>query len=105
MTDRKIMPVYVRQGAHEDERTIAFRIPEDIPAKDLLDAGFAIDGNSAVLSVTRETYPSEFDDLSFRDGDLSKAIEDGRTLTKALRDCQQALVAWLDARGYDVEFR
>ena len=48
------VPVYVRKGQTPTQRTITFRIDQltdAFTASDLLERGFAIDGNTAVCTV------------------------------------------------------
>ena len=50
MTDREVR-VYVRKGTERGERWITFPIPDDISHSELMQNGWAIDGNQAILSV------------------------------------------------------
>jgi hypothetical protein len=84
------IPVYVRlcgNGGAEC-RELRFRIPEDISQADLLPSNFAIDGNTAVSSVT------------------SYIADDGRKvrLAQALHEQQRDLVKWFMDRGYVPRF-
>jgi hypothetical protein len=89
-TDGKPIRVYVRLGNGSDvpARELSFRIPSDIDQEDLLEYGFAIDGNSATLAVKSHTD------------------EDGEfiPLSEALHDAQEDLIDWFDEQGYDVVF-
>jgi len=90
MTDRKKIQVdvYVRLDASETGREVSFRIPDDIPQHELLDKGYAIDGNSALTGVS-----------AYGTG------EDFVSLADALREQQQSLRTWLDEKGYTVVFK
>jgi hypothetical protein len=90
MTDRKAITVYVRLGPGDNDaqRTVSFRRPTEIPTSVLLDKGFAIDGNEAVVCVMPRLDAGNF-----------------IPLMEALLDEEKALVAWLDEYGYDVEFK
>ncbi len=54
--DREIVKVYVREGDSERERTLSFRPPKEVPQTEWLKRGFAIDGNSVIMSVTAGQY-------------------------------------------------
>ena len=73
----------------EATREISFQIPEGVSQSELLEHGFAIDGNSASSGV--KAY---FDDV----------VRETISLTEALHDEQVDLVKWLKEKGYDVEF-
>ena len=87
MTDRKTIDVYIRlcKENREDCREITFRIPDGISQEEVLDRGYAIDGNEALRQVP--------------DSDTAPA------LAEALRDEQYGLRAWLGEYGYEVTFR
>jgi hypothetical protein len=91
-TDRKQqIDVYVRLDESEKGRELSFRIPDDITQKEILDSGYAIDGNQVLIGV-------------------SAYVEQGTgrvvTLAEALRDLQQELVEWLGTTwGYTVVFK
>lgn len=79
--------VYVRlcgDDASRECREISFKIPDKLSQKDLLEEGFAIDGNSAMKAVT------PYDDFQLSD---------------VLHNSQLDLVKWLGQRGYAVEFK
>jgi hypothetical protein len=103
--DRQAVKVYVRAGAHEGERTLSFRPPKEVPQREWLERGFAVDGNSVIASVSAATYVNTEDDaIALGDADPEVLAEYGRTLIKALHAVELWLVKWLDALGYDVEF-
>lgn len=45
--------VYVRKGVEDDERYITFRFPEWLSQGEVLDKGWAIDGNQVLFSVSK----------------------------------------------------
>jgi plasmid stability protein len=93
---RAVVTIYVRlNGDDRDQRVLTFKIPEGLDPMDLLDAGFAIDGNQAAGSV----HPTADDGDPF-DGPLAT----GRTLVDALRNNQVAAVAFLRDRGFAARF-
>ncbi len=129
--DRQAVKVYVRAGSHEGERTLSFRPPKEVPQIDWLRRGFAIDGNSVVVGITRATYvlwpdnPSGIRPLSAETRrqlgmggpvmwpDLNQSVlataaadtlSEETTLSKALMEVEAWLVELLGTRGYEVEF-
>jgi len=119
--------IYVRKGDHAKERIISINpIPAGIDPINLLDAGFALDGNSATLSVDpcicvmhhRNDYAHGMAGLVFPDeephvasfhrwapgGNPPPEFAATWTLTKAVADVEKALVDWLQALGYTVKF-
>ncbi len=125
--DAEVVNIYVRKGDHPKERIISINpIPDGIEPLDLLDAGFALDGNSATISVDPQiyvahhhgknaigavglTFPgSEPHVMSFHrwvpGGTLPGDWAATWTLTKAVTAVERALVDWLQALGYRVKF-
>jgi hypothetical protein len=104
--------VYVRLGDNESERTISFRIPENVDPLDLLERGATIDGNQAMISAGYDAVASENEelgrripvyscpDLSAPDNEDYKAT----SLVRVLGHCQRSLVRYLKSLGYQVEF-
>jgi hypothetical protein len=89
----RTVEVYVRLSQDERDwvRDISFKIPkgvEGFSTREVLEAGFAIDGNSAVCSVT------------FGHDNTGKYTP----LADALREKQLELVRWFDDRGCEVAF-
>ncbi len=80
--------VYVRLGPNrnENERTLSFKRPPDIPDDDFLDNNFAIDGQDIVASVVRVQA-----EKSLSLGDL-------------LRQEQVRIRDWMKDHGYEVVF-
>jgi hypothetical protein len=91
MSDRQTLDVFVRLCADRDKecREISFPIPEGISQKDLLDYGYAIDGNEATRSV-----------VAYTDDDDNYV-----PLSEALNDAQRQMVTWLGEHGFDVTFK
>jgi hypothetical protein len=90
MTDStNVVTVYVRlcDNDRDDCRELGFRIPDGIEQADLLNAGFAIDGHTAVKSA-----------LAYKDGN------EYVPLSQSLRQVQMHLAGWLNERGYQVQF-
>jgi len=50
-TDSRIQ-VYVRKGSERNERILSFIPPEEFTQTELMDAGWAMDGNQALRSIT-----------------------------------------------------
>lgn len=50
MTDRSIT-VYVRKGTDKSERIISFIPPTEFTQTDLMEAGWALDGNQVLRSI------------------------------------------------------
>lgn len=85
--------VFVRLGdGRDDVRQLSFKPPRGRAwgARDLLAAGFAIDGNEATCAVTAWTDP--------RTGEY-------HPLAKELRRKQLELVKWFEERQTDVIFK
>ncbi len=100
MRNREIH-VYVRKNGPE-ERTISFdRIPE-ISDKDALGLGFAIDGNSLIVSVRADVVRNG---VFFRKGcTLGVAPDYARPLMMVLSDAERLVSSQLKALNYQVIF-
>jgi len=119
--------IYVRKGDHPKERIISINpIPTGVEPLDLLDAGFALDGNSATISVDPQlyvghhhgknavgarglTFPGEEPHVAgfhrwVPGGALPGDWAVTWTLTKAVNDVEKALVDWLRDLGCEVKF-
>ena len=100
ITHEKPITVYVRKDG-DDARTLSFdRVPE-ISDQEALNQWCAIDGRSLVLSVSA--------DLPSGDGGVLEGGPGGdegrlRPLMEVLRDAQAYLAAWIETKGYAVEF-
>jgi hypothetical protein len=82
-TTKPAVKVYVRLDARDSKyRTVAFTIPSDVSATQLLFKGYAIDGDAAVRRVP--LHPTETDE--------------------GLYDVEFGLVQWLESMGYRVAF-
>ena len=91
MTDQ-VITVYVRLCDNNDEdpcREISFKIPEGVSQHDVLERGYAIDGNRVLKQV---------------EGFFDVRSGEGVRLADALRDEQLALMAWLGKLGFSVVF-
>ncbi len=84
MNQPKTIQVYVRKG-EGDERLLSFRLPDDLPSRDAIEHGFALDGNTAIRSVPR--------------------TGSGGTFAERLFATQQDVVRWLEGLGFEVEFK
>jgi hypothetical protein len=106
--------IYVRKGDHAKERVISVNpIPAGLDPIGLLHAGFALDGNSATISVDPTTFAYD-DDVEkgnihginrWTPGDLMPgdwALT--WSLTKAVNCIETLLVNWLTELGYRVKF-
>lgn len=89
--DLEVIRVFVRlckdeNGNHRENcRELRFRVPLDLSQRELLEAGFAIDGNSATKGIVWDGHTR-------------------LTISDELRAEQVRLVAWLAERGYEAEF-
>ena len=113
---KPVITLFIRRddSSPEPARTIAIHpVPADadgITAEDLLNVGFAIDGDSAVLTVTPLTFVAQGTGVSggavFGPEILqaNKGAIEPQSLSTALRKVQAALVAWLRSSGYGVKF-
>ena len=117
---KKTITIYVRKDSPK-ERTISLNpIPEGVDPLTLLNAGFALDGNSATFPVDQYTFAYDADE---ENGDitairsLAGEVEDAErgnlylepwkktwTLTKAVHSVETLLVNWLHKLGYEVKF-
>lgn len=110
--------IYVRKGDHPKERTVSINpIPDGIDPLELLNAGFALDGNSATISVDPFTLAGNGDSGNTLEVDrvknlpslegqekLKEWLETTYSLTKALARVEKALVTWLTKLGFEVKF-
>ena len=106
-----VVTIYVRKGDHPKERIISFNpIPVGVNPLDLLNAGFALDGNSATVSVIPGAYVARQ-----HGGSLIPAVPivvnqetertaGDNTLTQAVHEVELALVEWLQKLGCGVKF-
>jgi len=109
--------MYVRRDETSDPkvkaRTIFLRpIPDKVSMDDLLEIGFAYDGDTVSLSVdpyTTASFGKGPWPLGTRGKPDIRSIGDNAsmlepwTLTKALNSVQTALVEWLRGLGYEVK--
>ncbi len=125
--EKQTVTIYVRKGDHAKERIISINpIPAGVEPIDLLDAGFALDGNSATLSVDAYTYVTHHhgehalgmrglrsDLVGTHVVSFDRWVPGGAppgdwavtyTLTKAVNVVETALVDWLQGLGYEVKF-
>lgn len=96
----KLVTIYVRRGEKDQERTIAFRIPERINSLDLLEQGFALDGNQAIFTVGW-VYDENVPGSGYYDAPFGKY---GETLSSALNTAQRELVRYLREQGFEPKF-
>lgn len=113
---RRVITIYVRKGDHPKERTVSINpVPERVDPIKLLNAGFALDGNSATLSVDPYTLAGNGDDGTLEvsrvtflmppeNGQQQEWMETAYSLTKALARVEKALVTWLTKLGFEVKF-
>jgi len=69
--------VYVRKGVDDDERYLAFRFPDWLSQGEVLDKGWAIDGNQVLFSVSK----------------------------RELLTAEKLLVEWFRQKGHGITFR
>lgn len=104
----KIVKVWVRLGPNENEneRTLAFWIPDGIDPTELLEQGAAIDGTQAVLAVAWDDAAGGFQGGgAYTCPDLTDGgVFENKSLSRALGDGQRALVKYLATKGYKVQF-
>ena len=89
--------VYVTLGAGNlaAQRDLTFKIPNNVPQKDLRTKGFAIDGNEALVTVAYED-----------DGYTSALMADyAVSLGGALSDTETIIEKFLEEHGYEVTFK
>lgn len=123
-TAPQVITMYVRRGESSDPkiktRTISLHpIPDKASIDDLLGIGFAIDGDTATLSVDQFTEVSSLEETLGEEA-VAKQKKEGKpwffvdsfagyadhapwSLAGALRDIQVALVEWLRRLGYEVK--
>jgi hypothetical protein len=108
---RDSVTVFVRKGADEDSRRISFRRPANVSAFDLINLGFAIDGNSALADIGRDVWDPDTESYvrySYPTCVLGPRGEtefgEASTLSEALRLCQRGLGAFLHSHGFSVDF-
>lgn len=84
--------IYTRLGAGNDSslRRVSIRIPEGLDPLELLDLGFAIDGNEAVFDVAYDSNERAFGSLYGWEP----------TLNTALASTQKRLVIFLREKGF-----
>ena len=82
---KSTIQVYVRKG-EDDERLLSFRLPDDLSSRDVIEHGFALDGNTAIRSVPR-------------------TAASGGSFAERLFAAQQDVVHWLEGLGYTCEFK
>lgn len=96
--------VFVRRGPNDDTnaRVVSFKIPDGLDPLDLLDRGFAIDGDMASFTV----YPVlvEVNGLPTFEYESTLVSQTRFSLTDALADAQKELVSFLSGKGYAPEF-
>jgi hypothetical protein len=94
-----IVKIYVRKGVHDDQRLVSFRVPDGLDSMELLDLGYALDGNQAIFTVSSEDGGPE--------GGIwysSPIAGMNRTLTGALSEAQRVLVNYLREKGLTPQF-
>lgn len=102
--------IYVRKGEWEGERTISINpIPAEADPLELLDVGFAIDGNSATLSVENTRDYVTWADPEGGVGSIKvverASLDDPRwSLTVSVNVVERTIVAWLKKLGYTPKF-
>jgi hypothetical protein len=107
--------LYVRKGDHAKERTISVNpIPDGVNPVELLRVGFAVDGNSAILSVDPYTFAYSADVEEGNVESIHRWTPGGAlpgdwatiwSLTKAVNCIEGLLVNWLTKRlGCQVKF-
>ncbi len=109
-----VVTIYVRRGDHAKERTISINpIPDGVDPLLLLEAGFAIDGNSATISADPVTFVYDDDAKAGHIGRIRRLAPGTHvpeewaatwSLTKAVNSIERTLVNWLHAQGYQVKF-
>lgn len=100
-----VVPIYVRRSG-DLSRTIAFKIPVGIDPLDILDTGFALDGNQAIFTIAWVSTGYQETDYESREAGYFDTPfgKQGHTLTDALNVAQRELVAYLRERGFIPEF-
>lgn len=105
-TPKPEVKIYVRKSGR-DSRDLSIRIPDGLDPLELLDAGFAIDGNSAILSVHGRSETKwdddhdEYEEITYFGAMNSDPCG---SLAEALRYEQIALVDFLRDKGFTPAF-
>jgi hypothetical protein len=94
----KLIEVYVRKGASDNERVISWNPPKEIPAREILELGYAIERFSAKRTIMPRPRFGDPNDPDSWKGPIVP-------LTEALHEAQKALQDWLESKGYTVEFK
>jgi hypothetical protein len=86
--------------------SLSFNALPDVPQKDALERGFAIDGHSYEMVVTACIFPDMDHDFvvcgsSFCNGSHGNTY---RPLANVLRDTQLGIMEWLSKYGYEMTF-
>lgn len=106
MTEREI-EVYIRKGAHDQERIFSFRQPDEIDSAKVLAADMAMDGDSIIFAVSGRYDEEERDWIysspHFGREDIPKEAQ--HTLAGELALAEKGLARLLGDYGYEVEFK
>ena len=90
--------VYIRLGAHDEERLFSFKRPDSIPTAEMLEKGLAIDGDQVVFAVAPSRLGG-YDHPFIEAGTMPST-----TLPEALHEAETGLIAWLGEHSYEVDF-
>ncbi len=106
---KPVVKIYVRLVDNdENRRSVAFRIPEGIDSLDLLERGFALDGNQAIFTVGPYIDHGPLGARSCFSQSITFGLEGGDelydSLTEALRAAQRSLVKFLREQGFEPQF-
>lgn len=103
-TTPKKITIYVRRGSSDDDRLVTFKRVPEISAKEALDAGLAIDGNSFALSVGL-TPATDWD--NDRIPEYTSTLSEAHiqySVIEALAESEKLLLQFLDKYGYELDF-
>lgn len=106
LADPHSLAIYVRKGTSDSERWLSFRIPEGMDQFELLEAGFAVDGNQAVVSISQTAVDGEGrTGYSYPVFEPKPSFETAGNLPEALRRAELVLASYLQGRGFTISFK
>jgi hypothetical protein len=109
MPEEQTVMVYVRKGADDNERWLSFRPPASVDSTELLERGYALDGNQAIASISPQfeeaTQVTQWWFPTLKEPNPTADYSWEHSLPDALRNAELALVAYFKQRNHRVIFR
>lgn len=110
---RSIVQVFVRKGAYEGQRVLSFTLPRGLRSAEIIQRGFAIDGNRAIAVIHWHTTVTDHEittpewshDKNTPPPDSAVLYKFHPQVLQVLHDAERMLVTWLTDLGYEVEFK